>query len=62
MGEKLTKAQLALLRELPTHCVAEYRPAQKLVSLGLAVWVTLSRIDITDAGRAALTPSEADHG
>ena len=51
---KLSKAQRELLQELPTQCVQEYRPAQKLVALGLAVWVTMSRLDLTELGRAAL--------
>lgn len=48
---ELTPPQRALLNELPTQCVQEYRPAQKLVALGLAVWATMSRLDITEAGR-----------
>lgn len=56
-GEKLTKAQRELLAELPTNCVQEYRPAQRLVAMGLAVWVTMSRLDITDAGQTVLEAS-----
>ncbi len=36
--DKLTKAQQALLDELPTSCAKSYPPAIKLVELGLARW------------------------
>lgn len=52
---KLTKAQMELLRELPTNCVSYYKPAVKLVELGLAKWPSSgSRLEITEAGRSAL--------
>lgn len=63
---KLTNAQAELLREANcaegTSCVPQYKPAQKLIALGLAEWTPLgyeSRIRITDAGRKALEPSDA---
>lgn len=50
---KLTKAQMELLRELPTNCVSYYKPAVKLVELGLAKWPSSgSRLEITNAGIA----------
>ncbi|MDH2090584.1 hypothetical protein N5K21_17775 [Rhizobium pusense] len=58
---KLTKPQIELLKDVSNgadHCVQEYRPAQSLVSKGYCVWATLSRLEITDAGRAALERSE----
>lgn len=33
---RLTPAQEALLLDLPTSCVSDYKPAIKLVELGLA--------------------------
>ncbi len=53
---KLTKAQLELLRELPTHVVPEYKPAQALILKGMAVWhdSETTMLDPTDAGRAIL--------
>lgn len=53
---KLTKAQLELLRELPTTCVREYKPAQVLVEQALAEWRTeaSATLTITNSGRAAL--------
>lgn len=35
---KLTDAQLKLLGELPKRVVDSYKPAQRLVELGLAEW------------------------
>lgn len=35
---KLSPAQQKLLMALPTYCVREYEPAQRLVALGFAVW------------------------
>lgn len=64
---KLTKAQLELLSDANdptgTACVQEYRPAQKLVELGLAEWgpplrAGSPRLRITTAGRAALEASK----
>ncbi|MCW0979358.1 hypothetical protein OK142_00920 [Agrobacterium sp. BT-220-3] len=58
---KLTKPQLELLRDVAngkTHCVQEYRPGQALVSKGYCIWATMSRLEITDAGLAALERSE----
>jgi hypothetical protein len=53
----LTKAQMELLCELPTHVVPEYRPAQALVAKGLAVWRDdkTTMLDPTPAGRLALS-------
>lgn len=36
---KLTPAQLELLLGCPTTAVRAYKPAQRLVALGLAEWV-----------------------
>lgn len=58
---KLTKPQLKLLKDVARgldHCVQEYRPGQALVSKGYCVWAAMSRLEITDAGRAALERSE----
>lgn len=58
---KLTRPQHELLTSINTcdqYSVAGYRPAEKLVALGLAVWVHhrfSSSLRITPAGRAALT-------
>ncbi|HAU76312.1 MAG TPA: hypothetical protein DCW88_12515 [Agrobacterium sp.] len=60
---KLTKPQLELLKDVARghgHCVQEYRPGQALVSKGFCVWATMSRLEITDAGRAALERREAE--
>lgn len=58
---KLTKPQLELLNDATQgngHTVEHYRPAQKLVALGLCEWrhdgVGGSWLNVTDAGRAAL--------
>jgi hypothetical protein len=48
---KLTTAQDNLLRELPTHVVPLYKPAQKLIELGLAEWA--------DARTTLLNPTPA---
>jgi hypothetical protein len=76
MGQKLTKAQRELLAEAArpdrrtpgSHypggcsCVPQYRPAQKLVALGLARWrddnPETNHLLVTDAGRAALSTAE----
>lgn len=76
MAEKLTKAQLELLRlaatperVTPGHfypagesCSSSYRPAQRLVQMGLARWrrddPDTSWLLATDAGRAALNQKE----
>ncbi|QNP81024.1 hypothetical protein [Agrobacterium tumefaciens] len=58
---KLTKPQLDLLISVNNGagmCAAYYKPAQALVSKGYCVWATMSRLEITDAGRAALERSE----
>lgn len=58
---KLTKPQLDLLISVNNGagmCAEYYKPAQVLVSKGYCVWATLSRLEITDAGRAALERSE----
>lgn len=63
MGSKLTKPQLELLRETVGCCAVSetYAPANKLVLLGLAEWTHgdygSTYLNITDAGRAALTES-----
>jgi len=60
MTEKLTAPQRSLLRELPTHVVPEFPPAQKLIALGLAEWADArsTMLNITPAGRTALAKSE----
>lgn len=55
---KLTKAQMELLRSLPANCVDYYPPRKKLIELGLAVAGMRSKLEITDAGRAALEPKD----
>lgn len=54
MTHKLTKAQAELLAELPTHVVPEYRPAQRLIALGLAQWndEKTTMLNPTESGRA----------
>lgn len=59
---KLTKAQLALLEELPRSVADYYPPAKKLVELGFAAWSRASFGDclvITGAGREARTKLKA---
>jgi hypothetical protein len=52
---KLSKAQLELLKQLPTNSVSWYRPAIFLVENGLAEWSGAgSRLLITSAGQAKL--------
>lgn len=57
---KLTNSQLELLREVKgdSQVVSEsYKPAQRLVDLGLCEWQKIGiseYLAITDAGRAAL--------
>ena len=58
---KLTEAQRCLLadaaRPYGVTCSDNYKPAIKLVSLGLAIWTEgrfSDKLEITDAGRAAL--------
>lgn len=57
---KLSKAQEELLREalMKRYCVKAYRPAQILVTKGLAAWERDDEyggtLVATDAGRAAL--------
>lgn len=70
MGEsvKLTKAQgefLESMRSGPQRAAENYRPAQRVVELGLATRLpskfgifTFPRFELTDAGRAALPPTE----
>ncbi|CUX07749.1 hypothetical protein CFBP6626_07650 [Agrobacterium tumefaciens] len=58
---KLTKPQLDLLISVSSgagFCVPYYKPAQILVSKEYCVWATTSRLEITDAGLAALERSE----
>lgn len=62
MKTKLTKAQQELLVDLERSldgeqfCAPYYRPAQRLVVLGLAQWRPFTHLlRITDAGRAALS-------
>lgn len=55
----LTKAQRELLesiKEGPRFVVDYYKPAQKVVEKGFAVWsgTWMDRLTLTDAGRAAL--------
>lgn len=68
---KLTLAQHCLLVDASddggTFCVSNYRPARRLVSLGLAFWEDGSpsseRLNITKQGRAMLsTASTAGKG
>lgn len=58
----LTKAQMALLAELPTHVVPEYKPALRLIELGLAEWADArtTMMNPSPAGRAALAVTLAD--
>lgn len=61
---KLTNPQKELLKYVGEggNAVPEYRPAQKLLSLGLVVFqrVGVGRyLMLTDAGRAALAKMEA---
>ena len=57
---KLTEAQDRLLRDIDAGAIgvdSEYRPAKKLVELGLAFWKLGKYSDIlriTEAGRALL--------
>lgn len=61
-GPKLTGPQQSLLNEISRHplsCHSSYKPAVKLVALGLAEWIASTRVynkplRITDLGRAAL--------
>lgn len=67
---KLTLAQHNLLVEASdecgTFCVNSYRPAQRLVSLGLAEWEDGSPssdwLNITDKGRAILAAAPSTGG
>jgi hypothetical protein len=61
-----TEAQRQLLRDVDNecgaYCVGNYRPARKLVSLGLAEWEdgnpSSDWLYITEAGRTALRALE----
>lgn len=44
--------------EIGLHCVSSYKPAQKLVDLGLARWRREDYLVITPAGLAALRAKE----
>lgn len=62
---KLTKAQIETLRESVSccPCVESYRPAQRLVELGLCTWTQgsfgASYLNITETGLATLKSLEA---
>ena len=54
---KLTSAQKQLLREVfngEEGCSDAYKPAQRLVELGLCIWKAENRLALTEAGRLAL--------
>lgn len=53
---KLTKAQLELLRDCDggTFCSRSYKPADRLVELGMARWERSDWLVITSEGRIAL--------
>lgn len=65
MSIKLSKAQFETLvdlergGEIGTHYVAYYRPAQRLVELGLASWLREDRLAITASGLSYLTKAAA---
>lgn len=62
---KLTRTQTELLREIfngEDRCSDAYRPAQKLVELGLCIWRTETRLQLTEAGREALKAEDGRHG
>jgi hypothetical protein len=54
---KLSKAQTELLfyAKAGTYCVTSYKPAERLVSLGLAEWRDGDKLYATEAGRTALS-------
>jgi len=60
---RLTEAQRQLLRDVfsgDDGCSAAYRPAQRLVKLGLCRWRAETRLELTPAGRTALEASNAE--
>lgn len=58
---KLTEAQKQLLIEIgdgDNKCSEAYNPARRLVDLGLVYWASEYRLELTEAGRAALSASQ----
>lgn len=65
---KLTRPQMELLKDCADccPCVDSYRPAQRLVALGLAEWTRgnygSSYLNITEAGRRAIASQDKESG